>query len=281
MGCHLEQFIYRAGIILGLMLSHVITFILSTGPKCSKTSFCNPRVPAGSAHRPEARLNIAYLVPVIHQLFAAGIATSSSKVYASGQKQFLQFCEKTNLPSFPVSENTLLLFVAFLHSKTLAPGTIKSYLAAIHFHQISRGLPDPKISEMPQLEYVIKGIKRASPTSSRCRLPITPTILINLKQVLQRSKNQYNASLLWAATCLCFFGFLRSGEVVTPTETEFDQSYHLGVSDVKVDSHINPTHMEVRIEASKTDPFHQGFTVQLGATQRTLCLTETILGFWC
>ena len=57
---------------------------------------------------------------------------------------------------------------------------------------------------------------------------------------------------------------------MTPTETEFDQSYHLGVSNVKVDSHINPTHMEVRIKASKTDPFRQGFTVQLGATQRTL-----------
>jgi len=120
-------------------------------------------------------------------------------VYASSQKQFLQLFEKTSLWAFPVSENTLLLFVAFLHSKSLAPGTIKSYLAAVRYHQIARGLPDPKMGEMPQLEYVIKGIKQAAPASSRCRLPITPIIL---KQVLQRDKNHYDASLLWAAACL-------------------------------------------------------------------------------
>ena len=153
-----------------------------------------------------------------------------------------------------------MLFVAFLHSKSLAPGTIKSYLAAVRFHQIARGQPDPKICQMPQLEYVIKGIKRSSPAGSRCRLPVTPAILISLKRVWQKSKDPYEAALLWAASCLCFFGFLRSGEVVTPSETEFDQDTHLSLADIKVDSHVKPSQLEVRIKASKTDPFHQGVT---------------------
>ena len=54
---------------------------------------------------------------------------------------------------------------------------------------------------------------------------------------------------------------------------EFDQSYHLAVSDVKVDSHLNPTRMKVCI---KTDPFRQDFW---GATQRMLCPVETVLDF--
>ena len=172
-----------------------------------------------------------------------------------------------------------MLFVAFLHSKSLAPETIKSYLAAVRFHQIARGLADPKISQMPQLEYVIKGIKRSSPVSSRCRLPITPTILMDLKRVWQRGKNPYKAALLWAASCLCFFGFLRSGEVVAPSETEFDQSTHLCLTDVKVDSHLKPSRLEICIKASKTDPFRQGFTIHLGATYRALCPVEAMLGF--
>ena len=39
----------------------------------------------------------------------------------------------------------------------------KSYLAAVRYAQICRGLGDPGISMIPQLEYVIKGIKKSSP----------------------------------------------------------------------------------------------------------------------
>ena len=74
---------------------------------------------------------------------------------------------------FPTSEPTLLLFVGFLHQEKLAPGTIKSYLAAVRYEQISRGMGNPNIYLMPQLEYVIKGTKKATPASARCRLPIT------------------------------------------------------------------------------------------------------------
>jgi len=44
--------------------------------------------------------------------------------------------------------------------------------------------------------------------------------------------------------------FLRSGEVVTPSEAEFDQSTHLSLTDVKVDSHFKPSRLEIRIKAS-------------------------------
>jgi len=70
---------------------------------------------------------------------------------------------------------------------------------------------------------------------------------------------------------------LRLGEVVAPSETEFDQSTHLSLTDIKVDSHLKPSQLEIRIRASKTDPFHQGFTIHLGATY--LCPVEAMLGF--
>ena len=143
----------------------------------------------------------------------------------SGQNQYLKFCEKYYLQPFPTFESALTLFVAYLHQKALSPGTIKSYLAAIQYHQISQGLKDPNVSKMPRLEYIIKGIKRLSLHSTRCWLPITPPILIKLKEVWKADRDQFNASMLWAA--LCFFGFLQSGEVVAPSELEYDSQTHL------------------------------------------------------
>ena len=135
-------------------------------------------------------MDLAELVPVVHQLVAAGIAPSTAKTYMSGQNQYLKFCEKYYLQPFPTSESALTLFVAYLHQKALSPGTIKSYLAAIRYHQISQGLKDPNVSKIPHLEYVIKGIKRLSPQSTRRRLPITPSILIKLKEVWKADRNQ-------------------------------------------------------------------------------------------
>ena len=80
------------------------------------------------------------------------------------------------MEAYPTSERSLLLFVAFLFTENLAPSTIKTYLAAVRYEQIGRGLDDPWMVQMPQLEYAIKGAKRLSKLKKRNRLPITPRI---------------------------------------------------------------------------------------------------------
>ena len=65
--------------------------------------------------------------------------------------------------------------MAHLHGAGLAPGTAKGYLAVVRYTQIGLGLGDPHIGDMPQLEYMVKELKRTyRPVSSRTRLPITP-----------------------------------------------------------------------------------------------------------
>ena len=161
---------------------------------------------------------------------------------------------------FPLTEQVLSLFVAWLHSRQLAAGKVKNYLAAVRHTQIALGLMGPRMGDMPQLEYVIRGVKRMAQVRTRVRLPITLEVLKGLKWVWQKLPNQRDASMLWAAATMCFFGFLRTGEVVVPTESTWDPSRHLVYGDLRIDSLQNPQVLEVHIKASKTDPYHKRST---------------------
>ncbi len=70
---------------------------------------------------------------------------------------------------------------------------------------------------------MLKGIKsvqaRALPQSKPVRLPITPDLVLKMKQSWEKKDNVWDREMLWAAATLCFFGFFRSGEVTIPTET--------------------------------------------------------------
>ena len=64
--------------------------------------------------------------------------------------------------------------------------------------------------------------------------------------------------MLWAVATMCFFGFLRSGEVVVPSDRAFDPTVHLAYADVRIDSQVSPRMLEVRLKASKPTPFREG-----------------------
>ena len=70
--------------------------------------------------------------------------------------------------------------------------------------------------------------------------------------------------MLWGACCFCFFGFLRSGEVVALTESNYDPDMTLCYNDICIANHSKPSFMQVVTKASKTDPFRQGVSVYIG-----------------
>jgi len=64
---------------------------------------------------------------------------------------------------------------------------------------------------------------------------MTPDIMLKLKKIWFPGKT-FNSTMLWVAVSLCFFDFLRSGEVTVPSRETFDRGTHLGAEDITVNS---------------------------------------------
>ena len=175
----------------------------------------------------------------------------------------------------------LCRFAAFLGQQRLKHRTVKSYLSGLRYAQIHRGLGNPFVIDMPRLEYVLAGIKREEAgrgAKPKPRLPITAETLRIMKQVWLSVPNTDN-TMLWAAACTGFFGFLRAGEFTVPSKQAYDPEVHLNLADLAIDSHDHPSLIRLRIKQSKTDPFREGVEIFLGATKGDVCPVRALVDY--
>ena len=129
---------------------------------------------------------------------------------------------------------------------------------------------------------MLRGIKKREAEKGvgpRERLPITPPLLVRLKEVWSASGGDRDSKMVWAACCLCFFAFLRAGEMTVPSDKEFDPVVHLCVGDIAIDDPTQPAMLRVTIKQSKTDPFRKGVNLFVGRTSSPLCPVAAILDY--
>ena len=100
-----------------------------------------------------------------------------------------------------------------------------------------------------------------------------------IKAVWQAESRNQDTKMLWAAVCLGFFGFLRTGEMTVPSDAGFDPETHLTPKDLSVNCPHRPTVMRVTIKTSKTDPFRKGMDIFVGKTDTDLCPVTAMLGY--
>ena len=186
-----------------------------------------------------------------------GLAPSTRRVYLSAQRRYFDCCrldDRLNLEGalLPADEQSLMRFASFL-ADSLNHSSIKVYLSTVRSLHIDNGLPEPLINCL-QLQRLLRGIKRVQGPSPPKRLPVTSDLLKVIQQSLDLKSQDH--IMLWAVCCLDFFGFLRAGEFTT--NSSFDPSIHLTLSDVQADSLVDPTCYRVHIKCSKTDPFRVG-----------------------
>ena len=83
--------------------------------------------------------------------------------------------------------------------------------------------------------------------------------------------------MLWAAFTLCFFSFMRSGELCCTSSRTFDQSRDLTPHHISVDNATNPQTLKVHLKCSKTDPFKEETDIFLALMNDKLCPVATVL----
>ena len=135
--------------------------------------------------------------------------------------------------------------------------------------------------KLPKFLLVKRGIRKDKARSyeQKPRLPITPQILRQIKALWSCSVIDNSQIMLWAACCLCFFGFFRLGEITSPTEKIFDPDTNLSLLDLTVDNHSHPNVLLVTLKASKTDQFRKGAQVIVGRTDNDLCPVAAVLQY--
>ena len=226
------------------------------------------------------QLDSSLLEDRCHFFLAQGLAQSTQKSYASGQRRFIAFCRQAGKlhpdgSPCPVEEWTLCLFVSFL-ADSIQHASIKVYLSAIRSLHIEQGFPDPLLNCL-RLQQVMRGIKRFQGSPVAARLPITDSLMMVIRQSLNVTLHDH--CMFWAACTLAYFGFLRSAEFTVPNLASFSSAIHLSVADIAVDSSTLPSCLCVRIKASKTDPFRKGCFVHIGRGTLPLCAVHAVLAY--
>ena len=195
----------------------------------------------------------------------------------------MDFCTSCNIPPLPITQAPLGRFVAELAQDGLAQKILKAYLSAVRYMQLTTLGTDSNIRDMGNLAYVLQGIRRSQAISGtnrpRTRLPITAAIMRSLKGSWEMQGITIDRLMLWATACTCFFGLLRSGEAMVPTQSAYDPAVQLSISDLSLNSATSPSHIIVRIKASKTDPFRSGMSIFLGRTDKDLCPVAVMLSY--
>ena len=209
------------------------------------------------------------------------LADSTKKSYRSAKRRYNAFCQHNHITPLPVGEQHLCRYVASLANDGLAHTSIKAYLSGMRHLQVEEGWGDPKFGGMPKLELVLRGVKRTQAMKNKIkpRQPITPDLSLKLRDVWLKGPRGGDGTMLWAAATLCFFGFLRSGEITVPSDSEFDASTHLTFRDVAVDKLQAPSMLKVHIKASKTDPFRVGVHAVVGKVEGPLCPVTAVLDY--
>ena len=126
---------------------------------------------------------------------------------------------------------------------------------------------------------VLKSLQAKQGSQLNPHLQITPTILLKLRKVWDSHPSDKDCIMLWAASWICLFGFMRAGEFTVPSDPANDASTHLSDKDMLVDSKSNPGMVKLHRKASKTDPFRQGVDILIGKTADHLCPVAVLLSY--
>lgn len=179
----------------------------------------------------------------------SAFANTTQKSYRCQLKCFLQFCLDYNCRPLPVSQDTLVCYVAFL-SQRLLPSSLACYLNVLRILHVEAGYPNP-LANNYELAMLKRGISRERSVAPKQKHPITLDILVKIHATLSPS-SPFDLAF-WAACVLGFLGFLRKSTLL-PSSPLVPPGKMLTRSDV---THFSYDSFTLVIKNSKVIQFGQ------------------------
>ena len=204
------------------------------------------------------------------RLVMRGLRPNTRRSYTSAQRFYLAFCSLYQLVPVPADEDQLLRFVAYAHTKKLAPATIGAYLSGVSSLHTLQGLPAPPVASY-RLKLAQRAIADMGPDRSK-KAPVTYQMLVYLCNYAKTM----DMSLLWPAMfSLGFFGALRGSEYSATVQDGTIKAPL--VRDLQFTEHNGTMAMVFTIPRSKTaiKPIH----VPVGCTGTDCCAVCSILTY--
>ena len=151
-------------------------------------------------------------------MLEASLSSSSVRTYQRPW-QLLYHFQQDRLgyqgPVFPLSINTLALFIAFLAERKYAASTVLTYISALSYPHRLASLSDPTKADMIQI--ALRGYSKLNP-SFDVRLPISLPILENIIAASDHTQSAlYYRKMTQAMYAFAFFAALRVGELTYRT----------------------------------------------------------------
>ena len=160
------------------------------------------------------------------------------------------FCLYFGFNIMPASSETLSLYIQFLARSFKSVQSIQNYVSGVKLMHILANLPCPQF-EAVELKLAIRGMRRVKKHTPKQALPITPDILIKIRQTLDISLPVQ--AVFWSMSLLAFFTMARKSNLVPLTPSTFDKDKQLCRRDIISDKDC----LLVRIKWSKTNQFSQ------------------------
>ena len=212
---------------------------------------------------------LARLTMAAQRYVQQSVAPNTRNQYLAKIKNYVQVCQNLQLNPSPITQDKLIIYATHL-AQHISHQSIKCHLSAIKYHAQVHG-QDTDFTTFSRLFRLLTGIKRAQAQkfTKPKRIPVTPSLLYSLRSNLFKSTIPYDDKLmLWAAMLTAFFGFLRISEYTSTHARSHDPTTTLCCSDITI---LSPFAIDIRIKASKTDPFRVGTTIRLIRNNSPLC----------
>lgn len=203
-----------------------------------------------------------------NELVRSGFRPNTQKTYSSAQRQYLEFCRMYNKLSLPCDEDTMLMYISYLHSvRKLKCPTIKVYMSAVRALH-SMHACTYTVHDSVRLKLALKAIEFQNGRVDK-KFAITYEILSHFRMHVS---SDHDGKMLWAAMTAAHFGCLRTAEFVSLGELSFNRETQLTRGDIS----LSPLgHSElglaISLRCTKTDKTGNGVTVMVGCTGTSVC----------